>query len=53
MGGACSTYRRYKNEYIILVRKSKGKGSLDKPRRRWEDEMHLYLKRTGYGVEWI
>jgi hypothetical protein len=41
------------NEYIVYVRKSEGKGSLGKPRRRWEDEMQLYLKRTKYGMEWI
>jgi hypothetical protein len=53
MGGACSTYRRYRNVYIILVRKYKGTGSLGKPRSRWEDELQLYFKRTEYGVEWI
>jgi hypothetical protein len=41
------------NAYIVSVRKFEGKGSLGKPRRRLEDEMQLYLKRTEYGVEWI
>jgi len=53
MGGACSTYMRYNKHIYSFSQKVRRKGSLGKPRRRWEDEMQLCLKRTEYGVEWI
>jgi hypothetical protein len=44
MGGACSAHREMKNAYRILVGKSEGKRQLGRPRRRWEDNIKLYLK---------
>jgi hypothetical protein len=43
-----------KNEYRLLVGKPEGKGPLEGPRRRWLDNIRLYLVEVGWGdVEWI
>jgi len=43
-----------KNAYNICGRKSEGKRPLGKRRRRWEDNIRLYLKEIGWeGVDCI
>jgi hypothetical protein len=43
-----------RNLYNILVGKREGKRPLGRPRRRWEDNIRLYLREIGWeGVEWI
>jgi hypothetical protein len=39
--------------YRVLVGKPKGKSLLERPRRRWEDEIRTDLREIGWGVEWI
>jgi hypothetical protein len=40
--------------YNILVGKPEGKRSLGRPRRRWEDNIKMNLRETGFGdVDWI
>jgi hypothetical protein len=36
--------------YKVLVIKPEGKRPLGRPRRRWEDEIRLDLRETGWGV---
>jgi hypothetical protein len=31
----------------------KEKGHFERPRRRWEDGIKMYLREVGLGVEWI
>jgi hypothetical protein len=38
--------------YKILVGMPEGKRPLGRPRRRWQDNVKMYLKETGFGV-WI
>jgi hypothetical protein len=50
MGGTCGTHGKERGAYGVLV----GKRSLGKPRRRWEDNIKMYLKETGIdGANWI
>jgi hypothetical protein len=37
MGRACTIYGMKRNAYRILVGNSEGKGTLGRPRHRWED----------------
>jgi hypothetical protein len=40
--------------YNILVGRPEGRRPLGRPRRRWEDNIKMYLGETGFGdVEWI
>jgi hypothetical protein len=38
-----------RNEYRILVRKPEGKRTLERPRRRWVDNIRMDLKRDRMG----
>jgi hypothetical protein len=42
MGGACSTYGERRGVYRVLLGKPEGKRSLERPRRRWEDNIRIY-----------
>jgi hypothetical protein len=43
-----------RNVYRVLVAKPEGKRPLERPRRRWEDGMKMYLREIGWGGgEWI
>ena len=40
--------------YRVLVGKPEGKRPLARPRRRWVDNIRMYLQEVGYGyVDWI
>ncbi|KAJ4450346.1 hypothetical protein ANN_01766 [Periplaneta americana] len=53
MGWACSTYGS-RNAYRVLVGRPEGKRSLGRPRRRWEDNIKMDLRKVGYDDrEWI
>jgi hypothetical protein len=40
--------------YRVLVGKPEGKRPLGRPRRRWEDNIRVYLQEVGCGcVDWI
>jgi hypothetical protein len=49
MGGACRTHGEMRNVYRILVGKPKGKRPLGRPRRRWEDNIKIYIWKIGFG----
>ena len=39
---------------MVLVRKPEGKSPLERPRRRWEDNIRMDLHEVGCrGVDWI
>jgi hypothetical protein len=43
-----------RNAYKILVGKPEGKRSLERPRRRWEDNIRMELMEIGWEyVDWI
>jgi hypothetical protein len=43
-----------RNAYSILVGKPEGKRPLGRPRRRWVDNIRLYLREVGWDVmDWI
>jgi hypothetical protein len=50
MGGACSEYGQRRGVYGVLVGKPKGKRPLERPRRRWEDNIKMDLKEVGWVV---
>jgi hypothetical protein len=39
--------------YKVLVGNPEGKRPLGRPRRRWEDEIRMYLTEIGLGGGWI
>jgi hypothetical protein len=49
MGGACSTNGEKMNAYRILVGKPEGKRPLERPRRRWEDNIKIDLREIRWG----
>jgi hypothetical protein len=53
-GGACSTHGKMRSEYKILLGKPEGKRPLERPRRRWEDNVKLDFRRKGWeDVDWM
>jgi len=54
MGGACSTYGGEERCIKVFVGKPEGKRPLEKPRRRWEDDIKMDLQEVGCGgMGWI
>jgi hypothetical protein len=50
---ACSTHGEKRNSYRILMGNQKER-PLRKPRRRWEDNIRMDLRETGWGgMDWI
>jgi hypothetical protein len=39
--------------YRILVGRPEGRRPLGRPRRRWEDNIKMYLQEVGWGMDWI
>jgi hypothetical protein len=43
-----------RNAYRVLVGNSEGKRPLGRPRRRWVDNIKMYLREIGWGgMNWI
>jgi hypothetical protein len=54
MGGACSTYVEKRGAYRILMGRLEGRRPLRRPRRRWENNIKMDLKKVGWwGMDWI
>jgi hypothetical protein len=54
MGKACSTNGETRNAYRILVGKPEGKRPLGRSRRRWVDNIKIYLREIEWdGMDWI
>jgi hypothetical protein len=47
MGRASSTHGAKRSTYRILVEKTEGKIPLGRTRRRWEDNIKMYLREIG------
>jgi hypothetical protein len=47
MGGPCSTNGKKRNAYRLLVGELEGKRPLGRPRRRWVDNIRMYLGEVG------
>jgi hypothetical protein len=48
MGRACNTNGEKRNAYRILVGKPEEKRPLQRPRRRWVDNMNIDLREMGW-----
>jgi hypothetical protein len=54
MGWPCSTNGEKRNAYRLLMGKPEGKRPLERPRRRWVDNIGMDLGDVGWGdVDWI
>jgi hypothetical protein len=54
IGKTCSTHGEKRNAYSVLVGKSEGKRLLGRIRPRWEDNIKMDLRGTGWrGMDWI
>jgi len=54
MGGACSAYGEGRGVEKVLVGKFESKGPLERPKRRWDDNIKMDLQEVGCGVmDWI
>jgi hypothetical protein len=54
MSGPCSTNGEKRNAYRLLVGKPEGKRPLERPRRRWVDNIRMDLGEVAWGdVDWI
>jgi hypothetical protein len=53
MGGACSTYGVKERYTRILVGIPEGRRPLGRSRRRWEDNIKMYLQEVRWGMDWI
>jgi hypothetical protein len=40
--------REMRNAYEIMIAKSEGKRPLGRSKRRWEDDIRMYFKETGW-----
>jgi hypothetical protein len=49
MGRACNTNGETRNTYRILMGEPEGKRSLERPRRRWVNNIKMDLKRDRMG----
>jgi len=49
MGVTCSTYGDNKNAYRIFGGKTQSERPQGRPRRRWEDNIKIFLKVGGRG----
>ena len=54
MGGACGAYGGGEGVHRFLVGKPEGKRPLERPRRRWEDNIKMDLQEVGGGCgDWM
>jgi hypothetical protein len=49
LGRACSSDGERRSVYNVLVSKTEGKRLLERPRRRWEDNIKMDLQEVGCG----
>jgi hypothetical protein len=49
MGRTCGTYGERRGAYRALVGKPEERRPLGKSRRRWEDNIKMYLGQIGWG----
>ena len=47
-GGACRMYGEWRGAYRVLVAKPEGRRPLERPKRRWEDNIKMNLRE----MEW-
>jgi len=50
MGVTRSKDEAGKGAYKVLVRKPERKRPLGRPRRRWQDDIKIYLQEMGFGA---
>jgi hypothetical protein len=54
VGGTCGTHGEGRGVYRVLVGRPEGKRPLERPRRRWEDNIKTDLRKIGIdGANWI
>ena len=53
MGGTCGAHGEGRGVHWVLVGKPDGKKTLRKPRRRWEDNIKMYLQEMGRSGDWM
>ena len=54
MGGHVAHMRQGRGVYRVFVGKPGGKRPLERPRRRWEDNIRMDLREVGCGgMDWI
>jgi hypothetical protein len=54
VGGICGTHGEGRGVYRILVESPEWKTPLERPRRRWENNIKMYLREIGIvGKNWI
>ena len=54
MGGACGAYGEGRGVHRVLVGKPEEKRPLERPRRRWEDNIRMDLQEVGGGCgDWM
>jgi hypothetical protein len=54
LGRTCSTYGERRGACRDLVGKPEGRRPLERPRRRWEDNIKIDLREVGWGgMDWI
>jgi hypothetical protein len=56
IGGACGTHRESEGSYRVLVGNPGGRRQLERPRRKWKNNMKMYLEKVGWrgvGMAWI
>jgi hypothetical protein len=57
MGGACGAYGEGRGVHRVLVEKPEGKRPLGRPKRRWEDNIKMILRKlegvVGTGWSWL
>jgi hypothetical protein len=49
MGRTCGTYGGEESAFRALVEKPEGRRPLERPRRRWEDNIKMDLREVGWG----
>jgi hypothetical protein len=42
-----------RDAYRVLVGKHEGRRPLERPGRRWEDNIKMDLREVGWGIDWI
>jgi hypothetical protein len=52
-GGPCSIYGESRGVYRVLMGKPERRRPLERPRRRWEDNIKIDLRDVGKAMDWI